>query len=182
MNLSGVGCIVAECWKRIPQHFEDVRCDVFQVMPNHVHGIITLPGRPRTPVGTRHAVSLQKTAHVSAFGRPVRRSLATIVGSFKSAVTNRAHIAGLVQGPVWQSRFHDRIIRDDIERFFIELYIELNPLLWELDPENSTRRPFSADEIRRLLESQHGLAAPVIEWFINEKIGERWASDAGDPT
>jgi REP element-mobilizing transposase RayT len=27
-------------WKEIPDHFPTVRVDVFQIMPDHVHGIV----------------------------------------------------------------------------------------------------------------------------------------------
>ena len=56
MRLSEVGEIAAGCWKEIPAHFENVRLGAFQVMPNHVHGVINIV---ESPVGTRPA---KKTA------------------------------------------------------------------------------------------------------------------------
>lgn len=44
MYLSGMGAIVRDCWYDIPQHFSNAALDVFQVMPNHMHGIIFLDG------------------------------------------------------------------------------------------------------------------------------------------
>jgi hypothetical protein len=48
----------------------------------------------------------------------------------KSAATKLARDRGLIGiQPLWQRSFHDRIIRDRRERFFIERYIELDHLL-----------------------------------------------------
>ena len=40
MILSKIGQIANDNWKNIPQHFPLVKLDVFQIMPDHVHGII----------------------------------------------------------------------------------------------------------------------------------------------
>ncbi len=186
MELSEIGRIVETCWHEIPRHFPGVRCDVFQVMPNHVHGILDLPVRPtRSPVGveslhfsigthvgTRHAasqheskISQHESGVLNRFGRPLYGSLSTVIRSFKSAVTNKAHKANLRTGPIWQSRFYDRIIRDDIERFFIEQYIELNPLLWYLDPRNPSRHGHCPDDLREILTKDFGLTEQAIEWL-----------------
>jgi REP element-mobilizing transposase RayT len=63
---------------------------------------------------------------------PKPKSLPTIIRSFKSAVTNKMHVVGFV-GNVWQSRFHDHIIRNDRELFAIRQYIKNNPLNWGND-------------------------------------------------
>ena len=34
--------VVEECWKELPRHFPMVELGEFVVMPNHVHGIVTL--------------------------------------------------------------------------------------------------------------------------------------------
>lgn len=42
MQLSDMGQIVDACWRGIPQHIKNTRVDVFQVMPNHLHGIVEI--------------------------------------------------------------------------------------------------------------------------------------------
>ena len=42
MRLSPTGEIVQSCWLAIPEHFQKTSLDVYQVMPNHIHGIIML--------------------------------------------------------------------------------------------------------------------------------------------
>jgi hypothetical protein len=118
----------------------------------------------------RHAVSLQNSSGLGCFGNAVGGSLSTIIGSFKSAASNRIHKTKLLSGPVWQSRFHDRIIRNYVERFYIEQYIELNPLLWHLDADNPFRDSSSEEHIRNVLEEQYGLDGSIVEWIIDRGI------------
>jgi putative transposase len=42
MQLSDLGNIAQKCWQEIPNHFPFVELSEFVVMPNHVHGIITI--------------------------------------------------------------------------------------------------------------------------------------------
>ncbi|MGN6298501.1 MAG: transposase [Ginsengibacter sp.] len=69
MNLSKTGVIADLMWYEIKNHAKGVELDEFIVMPNHVHGIITLNGEDERPptilnangdsnVETRHALSL----------------------------------------------------------------------------------------------------------------------------
>jgi REP element-mobilizing transposase RayT len=39
--LSEFGQAVAKCWAEIPAHFPNVEAGVFQVMPDHFHGIVS---------------------------------------------------------------------------------------------------------------------------------------------
>jgi hypothetical protein len=42
---------------------------------------------------------------------------------------------------VWQSRFHERIIRDEQSLHRIREYIHNNPMQWHLDRLNPVKRP-----------------------------------------
>ena len=42
MELNDAGRIVQQCWDALPLHYPVVQLDAFQVMPNHVHGIILI--------------------------------------------------------------------------------------------------------------------------------------------
>src|SRR5260370_480672 len=60
---AALGRLVRECWVAIPQHFPVVTLDEFVIMPNHLHGVITL-----TPhEGRSTAAHLQK--HKARRGR-----------------------------------------------------------------------------------------------------------------
>ncbi|MCU0607945.1 MAG: transposase [Candidatus Edwardsbacteria bacterium] len=107
--------------------------DAHVVMPNHVHMIViindgTAPCRDmarHVPTGDRE------------FGRPQPGSLSAIVGAIKSAVTRRIHgLPGHAGMPVWQSRFHEHIIRNGRSYDAIRRYILENTMQWEHDEEN----------------------------------------------
>ncbi len=112
-------------------------------MPDHIHGIIILPDTPvgiapvggapvgGAIVGTLHATSLQSADHSSSHHSeisPKPGSISAIVRSYKSAVSKYAHRLGYDFS--WQSRFHDRIIRDENEFNNITNYIRNNPTNW----------------------------------------------------
>ncbi len=179
MLLSEVGKIAERCWRDIPAHFRQTRVDAFQVMPNHLHGIIeirapvgTPVGTTGTPVGTRHVSQLGFAGE--KFGKPRPGSLSTIVRSFKAAVTKEAREKGLFPDkPLWQSRFYDRIIRDDVGRFFVRQYIELNPLMWYLDSDNADAHRTSINELRKTLHEKYHLDGNILERVIEHEVTYR---------
>jgi len=69
--LSNIGNIVQQYRLNIPQHFSHISLDVFIVMPNHIHGIISIdekivetshgtsPKKNKNENETRHVASLQ---------------------------------------------------------------------------------------------------------------------------
>jgi putative transposase len=61
--------------------------------------------------------------------------LGTIIGSYKSGVTRIARRHGLIDQTIalWQSRYHDHIIRNDATLNNIRAYVAHNPALWESD-------------------------------------------------
>jgi hypothetical protein len=60
MVLNDVGKMVEEVWIAIPKHFPNVELGAFVIMPNHIHGIISIT------VGAWHAVPAQEVADVGA--------------------------------------------------------------------------------------------------------------------
>jgi putative transposase len=136
MNLSDMGRIADQCWQEIPKHFDNVQLDEYKVMPNHLHGIVMITNAvgTRHMVGTRHVVSQHKDEPKRKFGPLPTKSLHTIIGSYKSAVTKFIHAKGFAFG--WQSRFHDHIIRNERELNKIRRYIDNNPARWQFDREN----------------------------------------------
>lgn len=104
--LSTLGEIAKVCLKDISKHFPGVQTDKCVVMPNHVHAILILQG------GTQH--------------------LPTVVGAYKAAVSKRIH--SIFPGmSVWQSSFHDHVIRSQSDYERIWAYIDTNALRWSED-------------------------------------------------
>ncbi len=95
MQLNAAGRIIAECWDLIPEHFPHVELDAFIAMPDHVHGIVLISQpsdkdeRGTVVVGAPLASPLRPDTALERPNGPKKRSLGSMVGSFKSAVTKR---------------------------------------------------------------------------------------------
>ncbi len=134
MELSPLGVIADILWHEIPHHAKAVELGDFVVMPNHIHGILILD-KPVDPLPV--FVAQQDGNHEQLHGKvqpeTIDRSktLSSLVGAYKSAVTKHANRLGYLNG--WQSRFHDRIIRNYAEYQRIAGYIINNPSRWAED-------------------------------------------------
>jgi len=128
--LDEVGRMVEGVWASIPAHFPQVELGEFVIMPNHIHGIISIT------VGARHAVPLQPNPF-EEFGQPVPGSLPTIIRSFKSASSRMFHQFPNYAGDhLWQRNYYEHIIRNERDHLAIYDYILANPMNWEKDEEN----------------------------------------------
>jgi REP element-mobilizing transposase RayT len=135
MHLNSLGNIVENCWLKIPEHFLGVDVETYIVMPNHIHGIISIFEDNRRGTIYR-APTKQGNTHTSEnFGQPVIGSIPTIVRTYKAAVSRLARKElGMVN--VWQRNYYEHIIRDQDELINIHNYILSNPDHWTDDPEN----------------------------------------------
>ncbi len=159
MELSTIGVIANVLWYEIKNHTRNVILNSFVVMPNHVHGILTLTELPTDNetnindndddvVETRHALSLpsqpppplpqsqppqnkQQTIGQKRFQNQGKNTVSSIIGSYKSAVTKHARRLGYEFA--WQTRFHDHIIRNNQSFMQISEYIVNNPKKWKND-------------------------------------------------
>lgn len=136
MLLSEIGKIVQEEWDKSFEIRAELFCDAFIIMPNHIHAIVHIENND-TIVETHGRASIrseqtQSVNHGVAYRAP--KSVSSFVGGFKSAATTRINKFRNTPGrPVWQSRFHDHIIRNDGEFHRIKNYIETNPEHWKDD-------------------------------------------------
>ncbi|HAQ19254.1 MAG TPA: transposase [Prolixibacteraceae bacterium] len=137
MHLSGVGILADVFWHEIPNHSPNVELGQFVVMPNHIHGILVLNGNTSNPadqnVETLHATSLHPDHAFYSGISPKSNSVSVLIRSYKSAVTKHNNRLGLCPKFRWQARFHDHIIRDEIEFQKIKRYIQTNPENWKND-------------------------------------------------
>jgi len=147
MMLNERGKIVVEEWRRSEAMRDEVVLDAFVVMPNHLHGIVCLVPRDVDDVSPR-GYDLDVGPHGDAAlqdgddhprreeGRPQRhaKSLGSMIAGFKGAVTTRINQRRDTPGAlVWQSRYHDRILRNEREWRACRRYIERNPGRWAED-------------------------------------------------
>lgn len=130
--------VVEDAWRLIPTHphASHVRLDEWVVMPNHLHGILTLEERKvEAPPGTGEETVLPPTSSLQPSNKA--GSIGVIIGNFKSSVTKR--IKNLRRGDrlqVWQRGYYDHIVRNERELEAIRRYVQENPLRWELDRDN----------------------------------------------
>ena len=130
--LTKTGKIVAEEWQKTEQIRQNVDLDEWVVMPNHLHGIIIITASD--PVETHCNASLQNDGYKNKFG-PQSNNLASIIRGFKGIVTKRIRLT-TYKNFSWQTRFYDRIIRNDKALYKIRNYIHYNPEMWDKDEEN----------------------------------------------
>ncbi len=135
MHLNQLGEFAYQCFKEIPDHFPFAEIINFVIMPNHVHGLIricipSIKSMPESNPAMDLTNPPEKNECMASIS-PKKGSLASIVRSYKSAVTKFANENHLPCG--WQERFHDHIVKDywDLQR--ISEYISNNPGRWGKD-------------------------------------------------
>jgi len=144
--LNDIGQIVAHEWQKSAEIRKEIVLDAYVVMPNHLHGIVIFPeekaGCPTSTEETRAG------CRPALRGRTSRehesRSLSTFIAQFKAVTTTV--IRRLAQQPnlrVWQTRFFDRVLRNEMELNRTREYIFNNPAQWESDEENPSAAPDS---------------------------------------
>ncbi|HVX87651.1 MAG TPA: transposase [Gemmatimonadales bacterium] len=105
VTLSPLGIVCRTCLLAISDHFP-VRVDAWVIMPDHLHVILVA-------------------------GRPFSSGIVQVVAGFKAAVSREWRISRpTAYFPIWQRRFHDRLLtsRDALAR--ARRYIAANPANW----------------------------------------------------
>lgn len=92
------------CWQAIPQHFPFVEPDAFVVMPDHIHDILFI---------NRTDGHMERSE--TNFG-PQSNNLASVIRGFKVGVKAWATRQGISFD--WQTRYYDRVIRNELELEF----------------------------------------------------------------
>ena len=119
--LTEVGRYVEENLQQITSHYPYAEIPVFVIMPNHLHFIIIIDSADDSNGNVSTGNGCQIHMKIS----PQKGSLSTVIRGFKSAITKYARERGIAFA--WQTRFYDRIIRNQNELNAIATYIENNP-------------------------------------------------------
>ncbi len=124
--LSEIGKIVEHEWKTTSRIRKNIKLGEWIIMPNHIHGIIIIKYNMCVET-SRWDVSKKnkKDWHLLR-----ANSLGSMIGQFKSTCTKKIRLFGYPEFK-WQSRFFDRIIRNEKEYYQIRNYIRYNPKRWE---------------------------------------------------
>lgn len=132
--LNNIGNMIEKLWNKIPERFNMVELGAFQIMPNHLHGVINIV----PTVGATLVV-----AHSSRAGiKPAPTTIGDIIGAFKSLTTHE-YITGVKYNGwkpfdtrLWQRNYYEHIIRTETDLNKIREYIINNPLMWDRDRNN----------------------------------------------
>lgn len=129
ITLNNIGEIIKSCWLEIPNHFPSVELDEFQIMQNHIHGIIIIVGAIfKSPI---------KSPNVSGeinFAPTRNITLSNIIKWFKSI--SSMNIRKTIYSFQWQKSYYDNIICNEKSLYYIRQYIRDNPMNWNEDRNN----------------------------------------------
>lgn len=118
--LNRLGRIVLRHWHTIGLLHRDIIVDAFEILPDHLHGILRFTSGQR---------EIDREAHERSTLRP--GSLGATIGQFKSTVTKASTAAGVAPShPIWQKNYHERIIRDNEALEAARAYVLSNALRW----------------------------------------------------
>ncbi len=162
MILNEYGTIAYNEWIKLPERFMNFELDVFQIMPNHIHGIIVLNNvgasladaqNTNAPNAETEIVS-NKYQSQKQIGQPqgwsqqisdddnrvrVNRAptVGDMMGAYKSLVANGCleiyKTKNVTMGKFWQRNFYEHIIRNEQSYQTISDYIINNPAKWKDD-------------------------------------------------
>ena len=134
MIANAAGKMVKETWDELSRFYEGIRTDQFQIMPNHVHGIIAIV---HVGTGLRACPNSGQPQGVVP-----TLSLSDVIHRFKSFTTHQ-YISGVKNDgwkpfdeKLWQRSFYDHTLRKDEDMNRIRAYIQNNPLQWSMDKHN----------------------------------------------
>ena len=130
MQINQFGTIVDNNWRAIPNHFNSTELDEYVIMPNHIHGIITI--NEFNVEDANYASSNKSIRNGPAYDR-TKMLLSKVIQQFKRQCTVEIKTLSKNKNSVWHKSFYDRIIRNDRELFMIRRYIQNNPIKWELE-------------------------------------------------
>jgi putative transposase len=131
MRLNEFGIIAYNEWEKLPGRFMNFELDVFQIMPNHIHGVIVL-----------NAPDQKSGVWVNP--APTAVTVGAIVGAYKLLVAKaclKAFESGYLKarhappklGKLWQRNYYEHIIRNEQSYQTISDYIISNPNNWSDD-------------------------------------------------
>ncbi len=119
MILNEFGQIAFDEWIKLSERFANFEWDLFQIMPNHMHGILVLIENPEPT------------------------TMGDIMGAYKSIVANeclkiwKSRWTGAgpvpIMGKLWHRNLYEHIIRNEYSYQNISNYITNNPKNWKDD-------------------------------------------------
>lgn len=133
MILNESGEIAYLEWIKLQEWFPNFELDVFQIMPNHIHGIVALIPVGVPLGGAQNDGGSQKSVGAS----PTPTTVGDIIGAYKSLVSNAClkiyKSKNETMGKLLQRNYYEHIIRNESSYKTISNYIINNPSNWKDD-------------------------------------------------
>ena len=155
MVLNDAGRMINELYLKTPRQFKNTTLDEYQIMPNHLHGIIVITGEmDNPPVGATLVVARLDQAGIKPDSRagikpaPTENKIITlgnIIGAFKSLTTHKYINCVKTKNwkpfykRLWQRNYYEHIIRNENDLNEIREYIKNNPQMWDRDRDNPAK-------------------------------------------
>ena len=134
MILNDFGKIAYDEWNKFPERFPNIALDAFQIMPNHVHGIIALVN---DSVGAGFTPALDMDTPDKWAGTSPAPTIGDIIGAYKSLVANQCleicKLRNEYMGKLWQRNYWEHTIRNEQSYQQIADYIISNSINWQKD-------------------------------------------------
>jgi putative transposase len=129
MELSPLGKIVHTNWIKIAKKFSHISLDEFVIMPDHVHGLLTINDIQSDKRNFYYDQQLSKRGGITGRLNPMNNklSISYAIRWFKACCTYQIRKEYPEKQFAWQSRYFDRIIRDVDALYAVRNYIRKNP-------------------------------------------------------
>ena len=131
VGLNDSGRLASVAWEELPSRFPTVSLDSFVVMPNHIHGIITVGAQFIAPASAPY--NHVGIAREGAMNRAP--TLGEIVRTYKAASTRMIRQTANLEF-AWQRNYYEHVVRNEESLNRIRQYIMENPARWAIDREN----------------------------------------------
>ncbi len=142
MILNDFGQIAHNEWNGLPNRFKNSFLREFQVMPNHIHGIIGIDHNYKPAADERvYAISdivgayksLVANGCLDVYMRNWEMKASNVSGSSASIRAGAGTSPAPTMGKIWQRNYYEHIIRDEESYNKIANYIVNNPANWKTD-------------------------------------------------
>ena len=134
MTLNAVGELARDEWTRTSEIRPNVQMNVFVIMPNHLHGIISITDNDGGGGDKQCFLNIEKGVCHTPLQPPPSpsKTVGAIIRRFKSAVTKQMKSWGVTDS-LWQHNYYEHVIRTPESHQRITDYIANNPANWTID-------------------------------------------------
>ena len=135
MYLNEIGKLADTLWIDIPKQFPFIELGKYVIMPNHIHGLLTVETQfiaSEITANLNQSEAINCVSTVGGFAGSknplINKNISRVIRWYKGRCT--FEIRNIHANFSWQTRFYNHIVRDQQSLKNIEDYIEANPFNW----------------------------------------------------